>query len=181
MINKEIKMHLACGNDDLRPVMQYIKVNRDVCVATNAHIMAIVPTTQMFSDEFISHIPDGGVLIHKEDWKKMLGFEYATWKTNGEVIALVSEKKRNTLIEAELEKNVNTFPNWQSVIPNVEERTAELNTIGINFSLAFDLQRALGITECRLQFASHNKAIYVSSRDIANKAYGVLMPVILNH
>lgn len=181
MINKEIKMHLACGSDDLRPVMQYVKVNRDVCVATNAHIMAVVPTTQMFNKEFISHIPDGGVLIHKEDWKKMLGFESATWKTKGEVIALVSEKKRNSLIEAELEKNVNTFPNWQSVIPNEKERTGELNAIGINFSLAFDLQRALGIEECRLQFSSYNKAIHVSSRDITNKAYGVLMPIVLNH
>lgn len=179
MIDKTIKLDLACGKDDLREVMQYVKVTREVMVATNAHILAVVPTADMFNDEFIQAIPEEGVLIHREDWKKMLQYEIATWKTEGEVIKLIHPKKRNLLIEVEKEEDISRFPNWEAVIPDAKDRVVELNQIRINFELGVELQKALGFENGRLSFSGQSRPIFVDSSKHEGR-YGVIMPVMLS-
>lgn len=182
MIDKTIKLDLACGKDDLRPVMQYIKVTKEVMVATDAHIMAVIPTEVVFDDvEFRNAIPEEGILIHREDWKKLLQYEYGVWKTEGEVIKLISSKKRNLLIEVEKEDEVGKYPNWSAVIPDKEYQTHELNEVGVNFELAINLQKALGLKSCKMKFSENNKPIYITSAtgEVNDERHGIVMPVMI--
>ena len=42
------KLHLATGNDSLRPAMQHIQVKAGFCYATDAHILVKVPINEVF-------------------------------------------------------------------------------------------------------------------------------------
>lgn len=178
-MNKKIKLHLACGKDELRPVMGYIKVTKSVCVATNAHILAVIPTEDIFNQDFISGIPEDGVLLHSEDYKKMLMFEIATWKKEGEVIKMIDSKKRPQLFEVETEGEVGKYPNWQSIIPY--NPNIELNYIGLNMNLAKDLQDALGLESCKMEFDGESRPITLTDAKGEHKGrYGIVMPVMTN-
>lgn len=182
MINKNFKLDLVCSKDDMRPAMTHVLVKKDVMVATNAHIMAIVPTKEMFRDEFIEDIPEEGMLIHREDWKKMLPYTVATWKTKGEVIKCIDSKKRPLLIEVENQQEVGVYPNWEAVIPTEEMRKGtELDSIGVNLEFAATLQKALGLPSCKLDFSGKSRAIYLTAanEEDSNGQYGIVMPVMI--
>ena len=182
MINKNFKLDLACGKDDLRPVMQYVLVTKEKCVATDAHIMAIIPTNKFFKDEFIASIPEEGMLIHREDWKKMLPYTVAVWKTEGEVIKCLDSKKRPLLIEVESQEEVGKYPNWEAVIPTKDMREgAEVDSIGLNLEIAATLQKALGLPSCKLDFSGKGRAIYLTAanEEDSNGQYGIVMPVMI--
>jgi len=177
---EKLKLDLACGKDDLRPVMEYVKVTRDKMIATDAHIMAVVDTDTVFDSDFIQGIPEEGMLIHREDWKKMIQYEVPTWKTEGEVIKMVHSKKRSLLVEVEYEKDIAKYPNWQAIIPEGDK--FELDKIGINFELAIKLQQALNLDSCKLEFFGDSKPILVSdSKEQKEGRIGILMPVKTNH
>ncbi len=84
-MNNSIKLHLACSKDNFRFSMQHIKVTKENCIATDSHILCVIPTELIFNREFISDIPEKGFLIHAEDYKKMIQFEKTTWKNKSEV------------------------------------------------------------------------------------------------
>lgn len=180
-MNKNIKLDLACSKDDMRPVMNYVYVTREVMVATDAQILAVVPTEDVFSSEkFRSSIPEEGMYIHREDWKKLITAEHGNWKTKGEVIKLYPKNKRSFLIEVESISNVGKYVNWEPVIPDYSERI-ELHQIGVNLEKAFTLQKVLGLESSKLSFSTVTRAIKVEdAKDKENKVYGIVMPVLLD-
>lgn len=162
-----MKLHLICGKGDLRQIMQYVKVTKEELVATNGHVLGIIPTTDVFNEEFIEGIPDKGMLIHREDWAKIIAAEIVAWKSD-DIIRCVNKKrsgsdrplKRDVLVEVESEDKIGNYVNWMSVIP--EMNGFELNEIGIDFKLAATLQEALGLDSCRLNFVDRTKAILIT-------------------
>lgn len=176
-----MKLDLICGRDDLRPEMTHVKVTKEVMVATNAHVIGVIPTKLMFSEDFIAEIPESGILIHYEDWKKLSSSENVVWKSEDVIRVIYKGSKRDVLIQVDNEDNVGKFPNWEAVFPTEQMRTCELNKVGLNLKLALDLQNALGLSTLALQFSGASKAIYVSpiSKDLDDGRYGLIMPVML--
>lgn len=94
------KLDLLCSRDVLKPILNHVFVTKDWCLATDAVVMGRVPTHRIFRKDFIEGLPDGGVLIHWEDWKKLKGKVMCFWKSK-EVIGINYFKKpKNELIEA---------------------------------------------------------------------------------
>lgn len=179
----KFNLDILCVKDDLRPIMEYVLVGKEVCVATDAHVLGVVPTNSIFDEEFISGIPETPILIHREDWKKMMQYDVATWKVEGEVVKCLSSKKRDLLFEVDTQENVGKYPNWEGVIPKLEDRNVELIHIGINLELATKLQKAMGWTSTWIQFTGVNKAVYcrsVKEDERKSGAYGIVMPVLIS-
>ena len=175
-----MELNLITGKDDLRPILKYIKVTKEKCIATNAHVLGIVPTNEVFEEEFIEEIPDDGFLIHSEEWKKLKGNLIVEWKTpitnqNG-VIKVIFKKKRPILFETASEKIIGKYINWQAVIPQGELQM--INKVGINCRLAYDLQKSLGADSgFRFEFYGDGKGIKCYPIASASKAYGLIMQV----
>lgn len=173
-----MELNLICAKDEMRPVMQYVKVTKNYCIATNAHVLGKIKTETIFDLEFIAKLPEEGILVHQEDWKKLKNAVLIEWKSNDVIKICYSGKKRDVLIESETESNIGTYPNIDAVIPTKENRQVELNQIAFNASLLLDLQKALNIPNVKLQFSGMNRPIYVtdgSGQQIEN--IGVIMPI----
>lgn len=175
------KLHLLCSKDNMRPSMNHVKVTKEYCIATDAHILAAVPTELMFDPEFIDKIPEQGILIHHEDWKKMTTGINVVWKSE-DVIRVLVKNKRDILIEVESEDEMGKYPDWRAVCPS-EDMREELPAIGINAKIAATLQDALGYTSLALSFSGASRAISVTSvnRGEREGVIAVLMPVMIDN
>ena len=173
-----MRLDLICAKDELRQAMSHIFINKEVMVATNAHVLCVIPTKNLFDPDFISGIPEKGMYVHPFDFKSIVSATTCIWKGEG-VVKLCTKNKRDTIIETFTIESIGRYPNWEMVVPEKDTRKAELNKIGINFILASDLQKALGLPHMELQFAAANKAIYCSFENtIYEGIYGIVMPVI---
>ena len=172
------KLHLLCAKDDLRPTLNHVKVTREVCVATDAHILAAVPTELMFDNDFISQIPEQGVLIHHEDWRKMCAGIGVAWKSEDVLRVIMKSGKRDVLIEVESESEVGKYPNWEDVVPR-ENMREDVGSIGINAKFAATLQDALDWPSLKLSFNGVSRAMTVSNaRDDSEGITAIIMPII---
>lgn len=175
-----MKLDLICTKDELRPAMCHVKVTKEVMVATDAHVLGVVPTNKLFSNAFIESIPDEGMLIHGDDWKKFNNCVNILWKSDDVICVIYKGSKRDALIQVENEDRVGKYPNWEVIIPSEIDRVAELNKIGIDMKLALNLQNALGLVNLSMQFTSPTKPIYVTAtKKEDNPSYGIIMPVML--
>lgn len=174
------KLHLLCDKGDMRPAMNHIKVTKEYCIATDAHALAAVPTKLMFNLEFIDKIPEEGVLIHHEDWKKMTTGINVVWKSE-DVIRVLVKNKRDILIEVESEAEVGKYPEWRAVCPKDDMRE-DIPAIGINAKIAATLQDALGWTSLALNFNGASRAISVTPAKKEDEGViAILMPVMIEN
>jgi hypothetical protein len=174
------KLHLATSKDSLRPAMQSILITKTDIVSTDAHIMAVVPTGDIFDIDSIQCIPDKGLLIDGQIWKSIYTAEQITiYETNGGY-KICGHFKSKPSMEFKVEKNGDgaNFPNWLSVVPT-EDKREEMGLIGINPKLLFNLSEAIGADMgLRLETNGRQKGIVVcpiNKED--NKSYGLIMPI----
>ena len=183
-MNKPIKLHLACckvTSLDYRPILEYIKVTKEKCVATDRKILAVVPTDFIFSKPFISKIPEDGFLLHAKDYKKLLKYDLVTWSVYGCIIEMPKSKKRSSLIKVFKESEIGAFPKWESTVPSSNNLKKELKkSISIDAKLLHRLQKSLGISDSHLIFFEGHKPIEVKPTTKMEKGVlGVLAPVLL--
>lgn len=170
------QMHLACSNDDLRPVMSYVYITKDHSVATNAHIIAIAETKNLFDDDFINIIPDDGFYIHKDDWKKICQCDCVLVESE-KVVELVHNRKRNELIKIELVENVGKFPNWKAVIPRPDKEKIPFNTFGLNGEFLATVQKIISKNDSLvIETFTKNSGFLVKSWNSDAKTMGLIMP-----
>jgi len=172
-----MNLDLLCAKDELRPAMCHVFITAEVMVATDAHVLGVIPTEELFDEEFISKIPEGGFLMHPEDFKKVVAYKGAFWKTEG-TIKLIDPKKRDIIIEAHTEEAIGKYPNWAAVIPGGSDCTAEISSFGIDASLAARLQKALGFKCLKMQFSGVDRAARCTDNgESFPNRYGIIMPV----
>lgn len=168
----------VCSRDDLRPVLQHIFVTKEKFVATNAHIMVWHDTEKFFNEDFIKEIPDDGILIHHEDWKKMKICLHFEWHKG--LVKINYTKKRPVIIEVTNEDKVGKYPNWETVIPKLEE-PVQLSEIAVKPEYLVTIQKAInyGDSKVKMVFTGVGKAILVQEMD-GEKPNGLIMPLSPN-
>jgi len=178
---EKFQLNLLCSTKDTQPAMNYVKVTQEHMVATDAHILAAIPTNLMFDEGFIEGIPEDGMLIHAKHFQKLKGYDNATWLNAGEIIKLIDSKKEDYLIECKSEEDIGTYPNWEAVMPKKEDRV-DVSQIGVNFALAAKLQKAMDTLACKMTFTGKDKAILVEPEQGNEKSdiIGLIMPVRLD-
>lgn len=169
--------NLVTGKDDLRPVMQYVKVGRDFCVATDAHLLMYADTKEIFSENFVNAIPQDGIFIHGQDWAKMAKGQIIEWK-NEDTIKIIHKKKRPEIIEIFREID-GAYPRWESVIPMYCNTPIDTHIMGINFALAATLQKAMRSDNVAFNAQAQNRPILVCDYKGRHNTRGIIMPVRL--
>ena len=65
------KIHECLSNDELRPVLNYALVTKEHTVATDAHLLVVHSTPELFDKEFVKAIPEEGMLLGGDALREM--------------------------------------------------------------------------------------------------------------
>ncbi len=178
------QLDLSCSKDEMRPIMNYICVNKEFTVSTDAHVMTVFRTKDVFHQDFIEHLPKKNILIHREDWAKIKKADILELKISKEskVIEAYFDKKRNVLVKVENENEVANYPQWKNVIPTDNNTSRnKLDFIGVNANLLAIVQKILdNAVGMKLEFFEKNKAIICKSLNQDVKGYCIVMPVMVD-
>jgi len=147
------KLNLVCGNDDLRPVLQYVSFQNGSAICTNAHVL-VKRSLKLdgFTDEEIEQM--NGKFIHKDTYKHLLGFDVvevidgAFHCTKGKINSVVS-----------FNDSEGVYPDWLKVIPVGD--TIELGEIGIGAKNLELVKSIASDMETRFKFYGANKAVLI--------------------
>lgn len=177
-------LHLACGNDDLRPVMNNVCIRNKTCSATDANMLVHVPADEVFGVEIAAELE--GKMIDKESWKTL--YELSRRKL-GVVIRFDSDRiymKVNDVSEyvcvviTPENKRWDKFPSWEKIWNEAvlcEHKDTEV--IGVNPTFIALAGKAMGIKySVGMTIKAHNKAILLApSNDDASNIRAMVMPV----
>lgn len=172
------KLHLSAGKDALRPVMQHILLTKKEFVATDAHIMSVVPNGYILDEDSIALIPDEGLLIDAKVWKTIYNANRIslTLEDNKYFIQAMFTNKPFMVFEVFKDGQLYNFPKWEQVLPN-ESASQEVPAIGLDSKLLYNLGQALDIPSFKLEFNGQNRPIMCKSLSDSDNAYGIIMPI----
>ena len=187
------KIYECLGKDPHRPIFDYALVTKEHTVATDAHIMVVHKTSELFDKDFVAHIPEEGMLLGgdalREMAKKTAQFivfnrEAGTAKGLG-TITVLHTKGGKAIFEPETQEKIGTFPNWSGVMPKIEDNTTVM-AIGIDARKLLRLQNALATETAGLKcyFTGESRAIlcYPTNADTQYpSAVGIIMPMEINY
>lgn len=169
--NFGLKMQFACGNDDLRPVMQHVYFDNGFMVATDAHVL-VKAAAQHFSDFDKSEVEIlNGKFIHKNTFKKILSCDQV----------IVTEEGVQDLATKDIYKFATVdikYPNYNAVIP---KETSPIDYIGISTNIVTRLFKVMqNIDGVKLLFSGSNRAIKIEGLGEHEGALEcILMPRVL--
>lgn len=175
------KIYECLGKDQLRPVFSYAFVTKKKTVATDAHVLIAYDTTELFDEEFVQALPEGGILLDayvlKDISKKDVQFIGLSDKII--VTHLIKGELKTSYFDFKTQEQVATFPNWEMVIP---EKSSEepLTYIGINAKHLIRVQNAMG-PDCeglKCFFTGLDRAIIVEpTNSIYKSVTAIVMPI----
>jgi hypothetical protein len=175
------KLHLVCSDDDLRPVMSCVCVDKEYTFASDVHILVRHKTSELFTDAFIESLPEGQILIPRKAIFLVCQKMTTEVSLSDDKKLFQIHRKDESIISFKLFTD-GTYPNGNSVIPDLKDMKP-VDEIGISSNLLDRLSDGLGCERpiLRLRFFDKMRAIYVTSifTDYGS-AVGVIMPVIIN-
>lgn len=187
-------IHLACGTDDLRPIMSHICFRNGYAYATDAHVLVkqCLKRIHGATDEDVAALE--GFLISSETYKAIKDRELfivsgiGAHKERTCSITAIAEKKKPTItITLTLEEFIGKWPNADAVIPKFEE-CCKSNECHMNSKVLTRLLSCLAFDTSTFSFhfkmQANNRAILVcvDSVEIPDDAQvALLMPVMYNN
>lgn len=172
-MNRLPKIHEACSNNTLRPVMQRILIENGYAIATDAHILACIDLHQSSSidDEFIDAL--NGKQIHHEGWKNLL----KSYIFNVDDKGIYYENKGGVKQMYLFPENDLKFPNYKEVLKSLAESKKEpFNNFGINAGLLSKVASILDDKSIFIHTYENLKGFICHTSD---RTYGfcILMPM----
>lgn len=181
MKNKKFipKIHLACVNDVLRPIFQYVLVTKENIVATNSHLIVKIPTIDIFH-KIIDKLPER-CLIHKDVWAQLVNADQIIdfkddilfYLINGILFCLKVDYENSNTIDR-------MFPNYKVVM---ETKKAPVDKIKLRPDFLKKIQDCIFVNEkdksLILEFAGNNGGISIRPSDPDNHAKAILMPMMI--
>lgn len=166
--NFRLKMHKACGNDDLRPVMSYVCFDNGYMVATDAHLVVKAKVSEFshFTPEEIELL--NGKFLSSDTYKKILSCKSVVVEEEG-----VVDLKTKTVYK--FQEIDGKYPNYNAVL---DVPRAEIDGIGLTPKLAkrmFDILSGTDFQTCHLKFGGKNKGITISHPTLLESDFVALM------
>lgn len=156
--NFKTKLHLACGTDDLCPVIQFVIFEDGNAVCTDAHMLVKQSLTlHDFTPEEVAIM--NGKALHMDKFKEVLRYQFVEAKEEG----LQCEKGAvNVLIKwSDLD---GIYPRYKEVIPK-EGQGCAVQRIGMSLKLLAKL-KDIAINEnigAELYFHGDSRAVIVTT------------------
>jgi len=169
-LNFTSQLHLACADDNLRPVMCCVCFKDGWAYASDGHIL-IKQSLELHS--IINPEKLEGKAIHKESFKQILAYNIA--EVHDDYILCVDEGRKAEFLFSK----VGDFPNYEAVIPvgDLEGTTF----IGINHKYVNIAGKVLHGSEygMRMKFRGYNKAIILTTEGYREEQLAIIMPIML--
>lgn len=168
------KTHLACGTDDLRPIMSHVFIHEGNAVATDAHILVIqnLESCTSFKKEFIDQLE--GKLIHRLVWQQCFNAE-ALFIKDGKLLCI--KKGLRTYYDIETQENARRYPDYKNVLPKLKDAKA-IQRVSFNAFMLSKIQTIFDCINLNLEFIDAHKAISVTPGQADYNQKALIMPVL---
>lgn len=183
------KMDLVCGSDKYRPNMMHVLLTKDNIVASDANVIVVHSTPRFFEPDFIKDIPEEGILIHRDVWKRLRKTRALSFKIHPkmnliEVSVFGSEYPEwfSYAVRGDVKsKNKLLYPNWELVFASHSVHSTEKTSFRPRF-LEIVSEAMGGDNEVILTFDNPMKGILVTKRtelDLAPelRSKAIVMPI----
>jgi hypothetical protein len=166
-------IHLACGNDELRPVMQGVMISNGFAVATDAYciVKQSLKDTSLINQDTIKMLE--GKMIHKEVWAQLC--DAVSMSIEDDKIVAVTDAGK--VIFEFYDPGV-LFPNVDSIIETF--KADGVDAIGLDAKRVAILSKVFGEKRLRFDFSGAKKAVRVTPIDLQNE-YACIMPIEITH
>jgi hypothetical protein len=181
------KLDRIIADNDFRPALSYAYVTEKETCASDAHMMVVHSTPEIFDEEFIPQIPKGGLFIGKEALRDLA--QKNVIKVNfiegHSLIEVIHKNKYGPAFKRyfavlEAEKAEFKFPDYNQIWPNSDPAGDSVEKIGVNPKLLARLEDGLGGTYgLKLRFYGQTGSIVCTPHESCfHGAKGLIMPII---
>ena len=113
--NFKANLALACGKDDMRPVMKHIFFDKGCAVATDAHILVKSNlVVHDFTEEEIACLE--GYCVNVDQFRRIIKYPRIEVRFMGEITCITKDFEEITE-SLKLMSNIGTYPNYEAIIP----------------------------------------------------------------
>jgi len=177
---KNCKMYLACSNDELRLVMNYIYFNDGFAYSSNGHILIknkLSEITEEIRNDQIELLNDK--YIHKTSFQKILTYDTINVTETG------IECKMNSnysIVEFKFEKeNTIKYPNAEAIFKQAKSKKCSLEKVSISVRFLHIIYQSMNNDDRLVLYFSGNlnDPILVKSQDNSIESEAVIMPIMI--
>jgi hypothetical protein len=192
------KIYQCLADDELRPVMCHAKVTKEETVASDAHILVVHSTADLFPADFITHIPEDGLYFGRSllmDLSKPSAKNIEMVKLNDgpDLIRVTHELKHihgvhRTYHEfKEVNASSRYYPDYNKVFP---EKPSVVQFVNLKPSYLDRLMKAMashedtkqGYVNMKMKFYGDGNAIVCTPlSDRYPSCRGLIMPILENY
>lgn len=173
-IYSPLNIHLAAGNDPIRPRLNFIEFKNGRATATDGNFLVSVPMLDIFPEHVIEEMPET-FYIQADLWatcKFNKAFTFSYHPENSTLSAY--DRKGLRLGVVPIDTDI-SFPKWECVFPSESEL---IGNIGINSELLARVGKVLG-EYIQLSFSGTKRAIIVThlmDQETNGTPFALLMP-----
>lgn len=183
------KIHECLGDWYLRPALSYAYLTKKEMAASNAHILVVHQSNELFEPEFLESLPEKGIFLRKEALIDLTrkDIHSVIFHPDMKIIEILHIPSRGPepfkryyqVLPAEDADF--TYPDYQKIFPTGPMEAVE--KIGINVDILKKLNNALGTTNgLRFEFYGEHKSIIVKANSTDYMfGKGLIMPIIINN
>lgn len=174
------KLNLICWKtDSLRPAMNHVQISRKDLRATNAHVLAIVPTEKTALAD--CDLPEEPVYLHHKSYELLTKPSIIKIVFDAGKEGFTAYHKNQPATFVPLTPMGERYPDFEPLIPRLSDITP-LENISLNPKLLMDLATAIAEPGQKnlnviLGFVAKNSTILVRSAESSMDAKAILMPV----
>jgi hypothetical protein len=138
------RIHLACGNDELRPALKHVFINKKHVVATDSHIL--VKYEKSVLSNWIEDIPDECFIEAYQYAKLTKPFLCANYLKESNLIKVLYRNGRKSYVEVLLPKNVDfKYPDYDWLF-KYDDNLSQSGEINISANLLYILEKSMECT-----------------------------------
>lgn len=177
------KISKITENNDLRPAMSHIYFKDGYAFASDAHILARVPISELLgSVPEEEHIHLDGKLIHSVIYDQIVKYDKIEIKENG-IRCTKLCLKENVFYEFKDQEGL-VYPDAQKLLTELFSKPeVPISKISFNYKLLKKLGDAIRceLDHMILSFKDETSAIIVKPNNTNSKAIGIIMPYMISN
>lgn len=175
ILTKVPKLNYICGKkNNHRENLEHVYVDKRHIVATDAHVLAWMPTNLLFDLESIKNLPEDGILIHQDKWKLFIDTELIykdETVQSGAIIVNIIENKNN--------EDKIIFPNWKSIITDIHKKEIEKEHLTVNLDNLTKLNKSFDCSIFKFNFTVNSILAKFGSEKFKNYSYEEIGAIIM--
>jgi len=174
------KLYLACSDDEYSPRFGYAFVTKENTVATTAHILVKHKASDLFKDDFITSLPDNGIMIPINALRLICRKSTTGLLLSDDKQYIELMQKDGSVIRYNCQPG-HEFPKYDHLFYKIED-CKPLSKIAVSAIKIYELAQAMDVDDCvlRFHFYGPTKAIIVIPNRSDKDVIGLIMPCMIN-